>query len=76
MPCRGAAAGGVLLEAVVLFDNFDVEVLAEHGGGLAHEVEQDVHADAHIGAVDDGDRAGRGLERLLLVGCKSCCSND
>ena len=73
---QGTAAGGVLLESVVLLDDFDVVVLAEHGGGLADEREQDVHADAHVRAVEDGDLAGGGFDRLVLGVAQAGRSHD
>lgn len=73
---HGAATGGVLLESVVLLDDLDVVVFAQHGGRLADQSEQDVHADAHVRAVDDGDLACGDLEGFLLGGRKSCRSND
>jgi signal transduction histidine kinase len=45
---EGAPARGILLETMVLFDDLDVVVLAEHGSYPAHNGEQDIHADAHV----------------------------
>ena len=52
------AGGGVLLEAVVGLGDLDVVVAPEGGGDLPDYAEQHVHADGHVGGVDDGDVVG------------------
>lgn len=58
----GGSAGGVFFEAVVHFDNFDVEVRAEGLSGDAGEGKEEINADAEVWGEDDRDGAGSGVD--------------
>ena len=48
----GRAARRVHLAAVVLFDDLDVEALAEHGGSALHELHHKVDAQRHVAGLE------------------------
>lgn len=49
---QGRAARRVHLAAVVLFDDLDVEALAEHGGSALHELHHKVDAQRHVAGLE------------------------
>ncbi|EKD37506.1 MAG: hypothetical protein ACD_75C01103G0002 [uncultured bacterium] len=51
---QGRAARCIFFLVMVGFDNFDIVVVAQDGGGLFHQFEEDIHADRHIGGLDAG----------------------
>jgi len=69
-PKRGAARR-VFFEAVVHFDNLGVIVGTEDRGRTAHELEQQVYAQAHVGRPDDRYLAGSRVDALLLGVCQA-----
>jgi hypothetical protein len=49
---EGCSAGGIFFEAVVAFDDFDINsvgVIAEDAGGFADEFHDEIHSSAHAG---------------------------
>ena len=60
---------------MVLLDNFDVVVVAEHYGSLCGEIEKHVHSDAHIGSVKQRDFFSGVAELCLLLIAKTGCSH-
>ena len=67
---QGRSARGVFFEAVVSFDDFDVDAIRnvlEGSGRLSNELHRDVDRQAHAGSEDDRGELGRGGDLLPLV---------
>ena len=65
---EGGATGGVFLEAMVAFDDFDIDAIGDtpqHLGRLADEIHGDVHREAHAGGDEHGGLLGGGQHAVL-----------
>ena len=70
------AGGGVFFEAVMHFDDFEVERGAEDFGGFAREPEEGVDSDAVVWREDDGDGGGSLFDGGDFFVGVSGCSDD
>jgi hypothetical protein len=69
--CKSGAAGSILFESMVLFNDFDIIILTKHAGHFSNQLEQQIHPKTHIACLDNADAPGGGLNILLLSGCKA-----
>lgn len=62
----GGTAGGIFFEAVMHFDDFEVEIGAENFGSFLGEKEEGIDADAVVWGEDDGDLGGGVMDGVDL----------
>ena len=62
----GGTAGGIFFEAVMHFDDFEVEIGAENFRSFFSEEEEGIDADAVIWGEDDGDLSGGVMDGVDL----------
>src|SRR6202041_721514 len=76
----GDAHGGsrrrVFLETVMGLDDFDVVVVAEQFGDFAGDLEQQVHAQAHVGGLQDRDIGGGLVDDRMVGGLQARGADD
>ena len=64
---QGGARGRVDLHPMVHLDDFNVEFIAERGGGATRERRQEVDAEAHIAGADDRRMPGGGVDPVEII---------
>ncbi len=61
----------VHLAVVMRLDHLDIPVLAQCGGDLAGQADQQAHAKAHVAGADDRRMAGGGFQFVQICGFKA-----
>ncbi len=76
---EGGAAGGIFFEAVVSFDDFDIDAIgvgAEDTGGVGDKFHDDIHGGAHAGGHENRGELGGFEDGVAEVVGDAGCGDD